>query len=103
MNWKVFVIQERNGEDARTGLARHNLTGETNMKKHSYCESIHATSTSPWHIRELTDQGRKLGGGADTKALCGLEVSWDLEVDVKLSNADGICVTCLTKATQKEK
>lgn len=45
---------------------------------YSYCESVTATGTSPWHIRRLTEIGRKLGGGADTPALCGREVSWDL-------------------------
>lgn len=24
--------------------------------KFSFCESVHATGTSPWHIRRLTDE-----------------------------------------------
>jgi hypothetical protein len=48
------------------------------MATYSYCEPVTATGTSPWHIRRLTEAGRKLGGGADTPALCGREVSWDL-------------------------
>lgn len=50
--------------------------------KFAFCESIHATGTSPWHIRELTNKGLKCGGGADTKALCDREVAWDLEVEI---------------------
>ena len=47
---------------------------------YSFCETTTAGPTTPWHIRPLTDQGRKLGGGADTRALCGRAVSWDLNV-----------------------
>ena len=63
--------------------------------KVSFCETIHATGTSPWHIRNLTDKGRKLGGGADTAALCGREVAWDLEVEVSPQQlGDGVCSKC---------
>jgi len=54
------------------------------MSKYSFCETVTASSVSPWHIRELTAVGRKLGGGADTLALCGREVSWDLSGGVKI-------------------
>ena len=37
----------------------------------SFCESTHAGSNTKWHIRKLTHKGRKLGGGIDTKSLCG--------------------------------
>ena len=50
-------------------------------KKYSFCESVHATATSKWHIRELTAIGQKFGGGADTLALCGRDVAWDLNVE----------------------
>ncbi len=50
--------------------------------KFAFCESINATVTSQWHIRKLTNKGLKLGGGADTKALCGREVAWDLDVKI---------------------
>ena len=46
--------------------------------KFSFCETAFATGTSPWHIRELSEAGRKLGGGADTPTLCGREAAWDL-------------------------
>lgn len=61
----------------------------------SFCESMHATGTSPWHIRKLTAQGRKLGGGADTVALCGREVAWDLEVKVTPEFGDFVCSKCV--------
>ena len=44
----------------------------------AYCESIYANGETPWHIRKLTKKGKRLGGGADTKALCGRYVAWDL-------------------------
>ena len=59
-----------------------NLTKSNPKIEFAFCESVHATSTSPWHIRKLTDKGLKLSGGADTKALCGLEVCWDLGVEI---------------------
>jgi hypothetical protein len=43
----------------------------------AFCENQAAGSTSPWHIRRLTEKGKKLGGGADTPALCGHIVHWD--------------------------
>lgn len=59
----------------------------------SFCESIHASSTSLWHIRKLTAQGRKPGGGADTKALCGRDMAWDLQHPVT-PNEDFCCTKC---------
>jgi len=57
---------------------------EGEVKNHfSFCESIHATSLSKWHIRRLTDEGPKHGGGIDTDSLCGRVEKgrgWDLEV-----------------------
>jgi len=49
---------------------------------HAFCETINAAPLSKWHIRPLTKVGLKLGGGADTKALCGKSVAWDLQVDI---------------------
>ena len=42
--------------------------------EYAFCETIAAATT---HIRTLTDEGRKEGGGADTRALCGAKVLWD--------------------------
>ncbi len=63
--------------------------------KYSFCENIHATSYSKWHIRRLTTRKFKFAGGADTPALCGRVVSWDL--DVKLDShhlAHNSCSRC---------
>ena len=58
----------------------------------SFCESIHATSNSPWHIRKLTGAGKFVTGGVDTPSLCGLvERGWDLEVDIDVSRYEDLC------------
>ena len=64
--------------------------------KYSFCEPVTAGSLGRWHIRKLTAVGKKLGGGADTSALCGSTVSWDLQVDVPSRDAlpVGICQRC---------
>jgi len=46
---------------------------------YSYMEFATATGRSPWHIRKLTDQGKKMGGGIDTPSLCGRKYNgWDV-------------------------
>ena len=55
---------------------------------YSFCESVHATPYSKWHIRKLTNVGKKLGGGADTKSLCGRDVNWDLSIDIGKFNLE---------------
>lgn len=45
----------------------------------SFCET--AAALGAWHIRRLTKVGRKLGGGADTKTLCGLTAAWDVQCE----------------------
>ena len=64
------------------------------MLKYSFCESSHAGSFTPWHIRKLTKIGRKLGGGADTPALCGRKVAWDLSW-VPHNNLKSSCKKCV--------
>lgn len=65
----------------------------------SYCESIHASGSSPWHIRRLTDVGRRLSGGIDTPSLCGHvrpPKGWDLvrgPADDKI-RMPHVCVKC---------
>ena len=61
---------------------------------YSYCESVVAGPRSPWHIRQLTEQGQKFGGGADTSALCGRVVSWDLQVPIAPQNIHFACKEC---------
>lgn len=63
-------------------------------EKFAFCESVYATSTSPWHIRKLTDKGFKLSGGADTNALCNREVSWDLDVEITQHHLSHCCRRC---------
>lgn len=65
------------------------------MDKFSFCESVTATAQQPWHIRMLTDKGIKLGGGADTKALCGVKVQWDLDVPITEHHLNNnVCRKC---------
>lgn len=40
------------------------------------CETTAAVTI---HLRRLSSAGPKYGGGADTKTLCGMKPSWDLE------------------------
>lgn len=62
---------------------------------YSLCEPVSASSLSPWHIRSLTKTGKHFGGGADTPALCGRTVSWDLETDVdRHIGTERICPRC---------
>lgn len=77
----------------------------------SYCETVHATGTSPHHIRVLTDEGMKTGGGADTPALCGIQVAWDTSAVASLEQLEGrianehpsnrVCVPCREAAREK--
>jgi hypothetical protein len=67
--------------------------------KYVFCET---TAAYVWHVRKLSEQGIKLGGGADTKTLCGLRPSWDLKAPVAAyahivrdGQGNGICHKCL--------
>lgn len=76
----------------------------------SYCENVFASGTSPKHIRQLTENGLKQGGGADTLALCEMKVAWDvseieslaaLEQRKSVEHASNrICSSCLTHARE---
>jgi len=66
------------------------------MIKYSFCENAGAGPMSKWHIRPLTDKGRKLGGGADTLALCGWKVNWDVLVELtEFHLKNNACKKCL--------
>ena len=68
------------------------------MKKYSFCETVTAAPLGLWHIRKLTKNGYKYGGGADTKALCGKKVSWDMAVDItKYHLENNTCKKCLNE------
>ena len=62
---------------------------------YSFCEIVQASGSTPWHIRLLTKKGKKLGGGADTVALCGREVSWDLNVEITDGHLVHCCKDCV--------
>ena len=64
--------------------------------KFSFCESVHAGPLSLWHLRKLTEVGKKLGGGIDTPSLCGrVKRGWDLEVDInEFHIANNTCPDC---------
>jgi len=76
------------------------------MSEYSFCESVHAGPLAAWHIRKLTDQGQKFGGGIDTPSLCGRvrpppkSNGWDLKVPIdemtlRLPHGrGGICSDC---------
>lgn len=58
------------------------------LDRFAYCEPNTATGLDTWHIRRLTDAGRRLGGGIDTPTLCGRDwQGWDLEAPVTVANA----------------
>jgi len=66
------------------------------MKTENYrfCETVTAGSRSRWHIRELSAIGAKYSGGADTPALCGRQVSWDIPCNITASQVEGCCKAC---------
>lgn len=71
------------------------------MKQYTFCETIHASAASPWHIRESTKAGKKLGCVADTPSLCGRKVSWDIGVEFSLLFT--CCNTCRAVYEDKTK
>lgn len=65
--------------------------------KYSFCESVTASSISPWCIRELSSDGRMLGGGVQTNSLCGRVKSphgWDIDVRVNTTHPHA-CAKCV--------
>jgi len=65
------------------------------MIEYSFCESIAAGPNARWHIRPLTQRGKKLGGGADTPALCGCQVAWDIDVEITEHHLNHSCPPCV--------
>lgn len=59
---------------------------------YAFCERATAGPESPHHIRPLTDIGMKKSGGADTAALCGATVAWDVD-EVLLQDIEGLLPT----------
>lgn len=64
----------------------------------SLCESVHATGSSPWHIRANSGP-LKLGGGIDTPSLCMLvQAGWDLAAPVAdFVDKDFMCKSCVAE------
>jgi len=63
-------------------------------ENYRFCETVTASSRSRWHIRELSAIGPKYSGGADTPALCGRQVSWDIHCNITANQVEGCCATC---------
>lgn len=67
------------------------------------CETFGAGPLAPRHLRPLSAEGTKPGGGADTLSLCGRTVAWDvapafpedLAPDAHARRV-GTCAACLT-------
>ena len=67
----------------------------TSAPQYAFCETATAGPRTPWHIRELTAKGLKLGGGADTPSLCGRVVAWDLRVAIAEYHLKHACQGCV--------
>lgn len=70
----------------------------------SFCESVTASGSSPWHLRWLDKVGPKFGGGITTPSLCGtarVGYGWDLEVPITPINIHLACKHCLTKLAEQ--
>jgi hypothetical protein len=61
---------------------------------YAFCETATAGPNSKWHIRRLTHRGKKLGGGADTLALCSAKPAWDLNAEITYHALQQCCLRC---------
>jgi hypothetical protein len=78
--------------------------------KYALCERSMASPFSPHHVRPLTAVGKKMSGGADTVALCGAEVAWDVsditleeaanELEGQQHDAFRVCMKCVERARE---
>ena len=64
------------------------------------CETVTARPLTPMHLRRLSGTGPHPGGGADTLALCGREVAWDVHEFRPPADADPMwtCQRCMEAA-----
>jgi hypothetical protein len=72
----------------------------------AFCESVHAGGGSRWHLRAITPTvGLKLGGGIDTKSLCGsVDRGWDLDVKITEGHLEEhVCLKCLDEYRKRTK
>jgi hypothetical protein len=71
----------------------------------AFCENVTASSSSPIHIRILTGFGLQPSGGADTMALCGNHVAWDIPgvVNEATMADDRTCRRCVNLVAETAK
>lgn len=64
---------------------------------YAFCESVHASGLSPWHIRTIDpEKGLKLGGGIYSDSLCGhVHHGWDLNVVITEHHLGHSCPECV--------
>lgn len=107
----IAKAREELGFDAEDGKAGEELYGAPQlmratpghsehvepMTEYAFCETVTASGGTPWHIRPLTAAGKKLSGGADTPALCGRIVAWDLSVLICSDSLEMACPRCRVK------
>ncbi len=71
----------------------------------SICETGNQPKAT-WHLRWLTDKGPMYGGGADTDAMCGASVRWDLQIPIDANTMSHVCTACrrffLSSPSQEE-
>ena len=60
---------------------------------YAFCETASAFAKGPNHVRKLSTVGLLPSGGADTVALCGTTVAWDV-AETTLENAISVNFTC---------
>lgn len=70
---------------------------------YSFCETVTANGRTPWHIRKLSEAGPKYGGGADTEALCGRKVAWDVQVEINEFHVAHACKFCAEAYNQESR
>lgn len=68
-----------------------------------FCEGAWVAACPPWHIRKISGAGEKLGGGADTPALCGLNLNrgWDLQVCITEGHLAHSCEACVAELRKR--
>lgn len=84
-------------------MNRHRLEYAPDEKPgYAFCESVTASSMSPWHIRKVPDGKLRLGGGINTPSLCdrvkpfgeGGVGGWDLQVRITEQHLSHSCRNC---------
>lgn len=92
LSWKTIVIVRRAKRTAEDFAEKE----RARISSYCFCESVSATSLSPWCIRKITKAGTRPGGNIDTDSLCGRvrsPMGWDVNCffDVEI---DIVCRKC---------